>query len=292
MSDETATPPRGTGVRRLLLRVAIVVGGIAALWLLAPAAASADEGSGLGDVLGSATDAVGGVTDVATDAVGAVMEPVEQVTGTLTQTVEQVAEPVTQVVEPVAGAVEQVTDTTVGTLQQVVDTTTGTVEEVVTEATGTSLGVLDDAAGSVEDVTLPNAPAPETPHPDTRVATTPEQPTTGGSRFDVERPSPTLREPTAATAFLVEPERNGSTQPPAPGGATDRPEPTAPGHAESTSRDGGLISTSNLQGPSSGQDLGVLVTAILIALVLVRWSRREAELRLSPAILSLLERPG
>jgi hypothetical protein len=38
--------------------------------------------------------------------------------------------------------------------------------------------------------------------------------------------------------------------------------------------------------------IAALAAAIIIALALVRWSRREAEFRYSPVFLSLAERPG
>lgn len=72
------------------------------------------------------------------------------------------------------------------------------------------------------------------------------------------------------------------------------PGPFAPGSPAPSGRSSltDIGSSQSLRSPSSSQDVGVLATLILIALALVRWSRREAELRLSPAFLSLPERPG
>jgi hypothetical protein len=54
----------------------------------------------------------------------------------------------------------------------------------------------------------------------------------------------------------------------------------------------GMSAHDTLRGGSSLQDFAAVLVAIMIALGLVRWSRRDAERRYSPVFLSLAGCPG
>jgi hypothetical protein len=77
----------------------------------------------------------------------------------------------------------------------------------------------------------------------------------------------------------------------APSSPRGEPVPIAPVPPEDAIPTG-TAARDTQRGGSSTQDLAALAAAIFIALALVRWSRREAELRYSPVFLSLAERPG
>jgi hypothetical protein len=54
----------------------------------------------------------------------------------------------------------------------------------------------------------------------------------------------------------------------------------------------GTSTNDSLRGGSSLQDFAAVLVAIMIALGLVRWSRRDTEMRYSPVFLSLAGHPG
>jgi hypothetical protein len=68
--------------------------------------------------------------------------------------------------------------------------------------------------------------------------------------------------------------------------------PTAPGRSDGLPADAESTSPQLLRDTWSFDDFAAVLAAILLALGLVRWSRREAELLHKPIFLPLAERPG
>ena len=327
MVDQSETPTHR--VRGFVLRALLFAGAITALWAMAPGSAKAlPGGSGLGGAVGSAVETVGGaagsavetVVGVADTATGATSQTVGTVADTATQTVGSAADTTTgalgavgdtvggavEAVEPVTGTVAVAVDATLGAATQTVDQTLGAAGETVDqtlEAAGETLDRALGAASAVVHEVVGSDPASLDP---TTPSAGPASPAPAG--VDISIPdwhlgvgAPAGDSPSAAhgaepgAPIGPTPWRGassiGSTRGPAR--VPNAPVPTRPDTPTATAGPGsGLGGLDILRGGSSTQDVAVLATLLLIALAVARWSRREAEHRLSPVFLSLVERPG
>jgi hypothetical protein len=97
------------------------------------------------------------------------------------------------------------------------------------------------------------------------------------------------------TPFATPADGMSATEVPVQGGrqtpSTDEP-PAAPRGSSSALPTASASPRDGLRIGTPSPDAGMLATLLIIALVLVRWSRREDEHRYSPVFLSLAERPG
>lgn len=256
---EHRTSPATRAARRMLL----FLGATALFLLLSPLAAKADDGSS-------------GLVDA--------------VTGTVDEVTETATEALDDATDATVGTVEDVLDTAVETVEGIVETTVDTAELVAGDATGTVEQVADDAI----DPRVGSAPPPPAgedrpPVPDA----VSEPPATDRPGDGDRRPTANEAGRTPAAALKVASEAHGrglgptTSGPPSAEPLVPR-DPAGAGAASSASAD----SPTNLRVPAQGQDLGLTAALLLVALVLVRWSRREDALRFSPAFLSLAERPG
>jgi hypothetical protein len=259
MHEPTDGPTRS--LRRVALRAALLVGGATVFLLLNPLAARADPGDGL---------------------VGAVTGAVDEVTETVDESVGEVAETVTDVVEETIPVVEDVLDTTVETVEEVVAVPVEAVERTVEGA----IGAVDPAPPVVPGGRSAPPAADEEPARERhdgvtggraahelRLALRDRPHPVAGSvalAADVPAPAPAPAAPVRG-ADPIDPARSAPVAPAAASGSLDRPfDPRIP----------------------HGQDLAVLAAALLVALTLVRTSRRDTGSPASPAFLSILERPG
>lgn len=260
---ETRTSP----TRRAAARILLFVGATALFLLLTPLSARADDGS---SGLGGLVDAVTGNVDEVTESVtGAVEDATDAVTGPVEDMLDTVTETVEDTVETVTGAVEDVVET---------------VEPVADDATGTIDGAIDGV-----DPGPRTAPPPSVGDAPTAVPDAVGRPTPNPQDVTAKRPPVGVAPSLESTLALA-------TEAPAPDAGTAAPrlpnrEPLVPAGA------GGASAPERADAPgglrvSYGQDLAVIAASLLIALVLVRSTRREAGLPATPAYRLLPERPG
>jgi hypothetical protein len=255
MHEPTDGPTRS--LRRVAMRAALLVGGATLFLLLNPLAARADVGDGL---------------------VGAVTGAVDEVTQTVDDAVDQVADTVADTVEETVPAVEDALDTTVETVQEAVAGPTEAIERTVDGAPG----AVDPAVDAPDVRTAPPG------HHDGPAPVRDRHEGVSGTRAALElrlavRDAAAPIGGSAAIAAHVP-----THDVPAPTRAADPVEPAGPAPA---SPSGGADPPFNPRVPHA-QDLATLASALLVALALVRTSRRDTGSPASPAFLSILERPG
>jgi hypothetical protein len=262
-----------------LLRFLLLLVGVAAIWLIAPASARADS------ALGGATDAVEQTTSGATDAVqqtSGATDAVEQTTSGSTDAVEQTTSGATDAVEQTTSGA---TDAVEQTIDDVADTVEQTTDDVAAAAGEITAGAVDSVTSTVGQVVdrsaaLVDTAADDIP-PERQVTAELERSMSNSMRdtllSDASSWSTTLQSGTAASPL-------------AEADAT----PDGAGHAipNGSLPTAGSTAPQNLRGSSNANDLAAVLAAIVIALALLHWSRREAERSPTPVFLRLAERPG
>jgi hypothetical protein len=134
--EQTAT----TRIQRplsVLIRLLLLLGGIAVVWLIAPAAANADPSiGGVGDAV---EDTTSGATDAVEDTASGATDAVENTTSGAADAVE----------DTTSGATDAVEDTTSGAADAAQAATSGATDTVETTASG----AIDTVEGTTSDAT-------------------------------------------------------------------------------------------------------------------------------------------
>ena len=267
------------------------------------------------DPAATATEAVGSAGDAVTDAVGATNDAAGSVERATKDAAENAADTVTNsaVASSVDDAAGAMTDVTTGTAGDAVSTVTdsgtaairttndtmrtvddlsdasttvdGTLADIESDVSPTLMGTggLVGATGSVQDVggVLPQLeagdPVPPPELVDERRRVDVESILGSTSRALAAQPAPA----SAPGVGVANPRSSSGEQ-----------APNAPASSEGTVPATGMSARDSLRGGSSFNDVAAILAAMLIALGLVRWSRRESKMRYSPVFLSLAGHPG
>jgi hypothetical protein len=265
----------------------------------------------VGSTAGAATDTGGRATDAVTDTVGSTME-------TATRVVAQTVPRVSDVSGEVARATLEVVDVLGQSATGGLDRMTGTAAQLLEDETS-FVRIFDEASAILADPVLgsvgggiveqairsldeASAVVSTEPQRDADADVAPTGSTVvGGVRttqpannsIDLETAARDHRIDRLATAPLplLIATSAGAPASDAPSTHSGEPVPIGPATPEEAVPTG-TAARDTMRGGSSTHDLAALAAPIFIALALVRWSRREAELRYSPVFLSLAERPG
>lgn len=282
-------------ITRAIARLTLVVGTVAAFWLLAPASANADEGP-LDDVAEAVDDVAQSTQDPVTDTASDVVE---------SATVSDTTDAVEQVTAPEAARDgEPIQDVTAAL-------TPGEVEHVAGEVLNGAQGAIQEARGVASplvdavDGLTPIASELIRSATDPVIALLAPTIQPGPTIESIGLPGPGSQDP--AFSPLVQPiDSTGISRAFALANSAGQwlmadvsleGTSTSSGGSASLPRDPNDEPSTTGSGARSGprmsvDDLAAFLMLMAILLGLGRWSRREAELRLSPVFLSLAERPG
>jgi cytoskeletal protein RodZ len=251
------TSPERPRIVRSVVRVVLLVGAIVAVWLIAPAAANALEPpTSPDDAVTEATDTVTDAADSAGNTIAEAEASVTDAADDVVSTVENAGDGAADVARPLQDAVSAV-----------------------------------DVRDTISDVEA-NAKSGTAPDPTARRIDGGDGMAGPRDREDVT----SLRladEPALTSALTTGPVAAAAASD--AGAAVTSSSGAAPESAATP--DGvppamGSTARNVLGGDSSFDDLAAILAAIVIALGLVRWSRRENETVYSPVFLSLAARPG
>jgi hypothetical protein len=264
----------------------------------------------------TATDAVGSAGDAVTDAVGAANDAAGSVERATKDAADNAADTVTN------SAVASSVDDAAGAMADVTTGAAGDAVSTVTDSGTAAIRTTNDTMRTVDDLSDGSATVDRT-LADIESDVSPTLRRTGGglvgatgSVQDVGGVPTQLEAGDPVPAWELVDERRrvdvesiiGSTpralaiQPAfasAPGVGVANPRsssgeeaPNAPDSSEGTVPPTGMSARDSLRGGSSFSDVAAILAAMFIALGLVRWSRRESEMRYSPVFLSLAGHPG
>jgi hypothetical protein len=308
--EQTAATTRIQRPLSVLIRLVLLLGAIAVVWLIAPAAANADPsiggvGDAVEDTASGATDAVENTTSGATDAVedttsgatdaventtSGAADAVETATSGATDTVEGATSDATQAVKSAAdgvvAAARSTTKQAIDVAGVVLETAGGLGDRIIADAsalTTGSLAFVREAVDTVSDGVVPGVDSLRDVAVPTRTAPPPDLRRTSTDVSD--RGARTVPSITGSIGWMaaIPPGETAAS----PGSGPGPPMPSTDSTPATSSMSGSTLRV----GPSS-HDLAAVLAAFAIALALVRWSRRERERTLTPVFLSLVERPG